>query len=185
MFHSRRTALDSAALLLGGALLVLLLLLRLLGILAVQPGFVCGHGVPRGAGQGSGTPTITVVWNSPGAGSVTAYRILSSTGCVGTASLSVNVGQNSLEEDMVVSQLNAYPNPAQNIMMIEIPVIDDSKPVEIEVLSSIGARVMQQSETANGKSLMMTLDVSQYPSGMYLLSVRNNGVRQTMRFIKE
>ncbi|WP_221392164.1 T9SS type A sorting domain-containing protein [Dyadobacter sp. NIV53] len=78
--------------------------------------------------------------------------------------------------------LVAYPNPAREVLNLRTGSINVSK-AEITITSLEGKRLMHQPVSViKGK---VTLDTHNFPPGVYLLSVRQDGYDQAFKFIKE
>ncbi len=75
-----------------------------------------------------------------------------------------------------VGKLRMYPNPASNLMYIQLP--DMSKPFQVQVYSMYGVELLSVSNAAS-------IDISSLANGMYVLSAVQDDVRYTARIIKE
>jgi hypothetical protein len=77
-----------------------------------------------------------------------------------------------------LDNIKLYPNPAKALLNIEIL---DGEFDEITVFSSLG-NVVHKAETGVDK---LSIDVSQFASGMYFIRFVSNGLAVTKRFVKE
>jgi hypothetical protein len=96
-------------------------------------------------------------------------------GCIGTSN-SVNVTGVSISEQEA-NRFSIYPNPANNFLKIDI---EENTNATIEIIDALG-RVFIQSEINEKEN---TINVSQLPSGVYILSLQSNGVFQKKLFTK-
>lgn len=79
-----------------------------------------------------------------------------------------------------MDNLIIYPNPGKNIVTLEINN-NDTKIRLIEIYNSIGERVYTES-TINKK---LVLDVSKFPSGIYILNISTEAHKQIKKIIIE
>lgn len=88
-----------------------------------------------------------------------------------------------VEEFVVRTSLGIFPNPTNGIAQLNW----NSKggTARIEVLNALGQLVSSQSENTAAGQTQTTLNVSDLPSGVYLVNVVQAGERQTLRLIKE
>ena len=75
--------------------------------------------------------------------------------------------------------LRLYPNPASRQIIIESGLSDGSQ-AEISIFDITGKKHMQRSIPWEGSA---RIDVSDFPSGLYVLSFRNGNDFTTRRFI--
>ncbi len=79
--------------------------------------------------------------------------------------------------DLSEGDIKAFPNPVRNSLYIKT-----EQPLQqLKVVDLVGRVVLEQAVLEAGTT---TLDVTQLPAGMYLLSVNNNGQSYSHRFIK-
>jgi Concanavalin A-like lectin/glucanases superfamily/Secretion system C-terminal sorting domain len=108
------------------------------------------------------------IWNRPLTQSEITALFLGSTVGINETSLSVNV-------------ISLFPNPATNELRIENAEL---KIKEIEIYSVLGEKVFfRQPETSNTK--LVTVNVSQLPSGIYFVRVKTDKEISTAKFVKE
>ncbi len=76
-------------------------------------------------------------------------------------------------------QANIYPNPSQNKVWIQHP---NTHPLQAELLSIDGQVLLK---TTLIPSISNALDLSSYPSGLYLLVLKNKTTQQVYRIVKK
>ncbi len=80
-------------------------------------------------------------------------------------------GHESVDELIKKYQFKAYPNPASSICMLQYQ-LNTPKETRLQVYSS-GGKLMQESSAGNQAGLQeYQLDVSNYPSGLYLINLQ-------------
>ena len=77
------------------------------------------------------------------------------------------------------SQISIYPNPANDNITIELTADYNS----IEIYDSFGRKVNGQQSTVNSQQVI-DVDISNYPSGLYLVVVKNDTDRYYKRIVK-
>lgn len=77
--------------------------------------------------------------------------------------------------------LSVYPNPAANKLNIAISSTENIAQIRLYVFDNGGKMVAQQS-VANNNTI--SLDVSRYAAGVYVLKLWYNGKEETIRFVK-
>ncbi|MFD2823584.1 T9SS type A sorting domain-containing protein [Lacinutrix iliipiscaria] len=87
----------------------------------------------------------------------------------------------SVDENEFTDALKVYPNPTSDI--INIKLSGPNNLISEVQLNDILGRTLMNKLVDNESSL--TLDVSSYPSGVYLLSVIVDGKKQTKKIIRE
>ncbi len=93
-----------------------------------------------------------------------------------TAPSTFNLATLSVEENEL-SQLSLYPNPAKDIVKIQMPVgLED---IKIEVFDNAGKQIAMQLSSEN------TIDVSNIASGLYLITITSNDIKTTKKLIVE
>ncbi|MFL0353209.1 reprolysin-like metallopeptidase [Xanthomarina sp. GH4-25] len=91
---------------------------------------------------------------------------------------SVNVLSELSIGEFDVNSISVYPNPSQGELNIKLNNTDD---INISMFDIRGRRVYNQ--FSNSKTLVRTLDVSSFASGMYLLNIERNGSKVTKKII--
>ena len=75
-----------------------------------------------------------------------------------------------------------FPNPATNIISVDLSAFEKSSPVEVKIRNTFGGLVSQSVQEGNATCL---IDVSSFPSGLYFAIVKQRGARRVMKFWKE
>jgi hypothetical protein len=75
--------------------------------------------------------------------------------------------------------LRITPNPATTAISIEIPYAGESNENCISIFNSVGSLVWQK----NTSGVMVNIDVSSFPGGIYFVKVQNNGSVQTGKIV--
>ena len=88
----------------------------------------------------------------------------------------LGVGENEIEDNT----LTVYPNPTENI--INIKVTGQNNSITAIQLHDILGRSLVSNVVDNENTL--SLDLSSYPKGVYLLSININGKKQTKKIIR-
>lgn len=96
-------------------------------------------------------------------------------GCIGISN-SVNVTGVSISEQ-IVNRFSIYPNPANDFLNIGF---EEKTNATIEIIDALG-RIHLKSELKENES---TINVSQLPSGVYILNLQQNGISQKKLFTK-
>lgn len=83
-----------------------------------------------------------------------------------------NVKGLGVEENLLVQNLEIYPNPVKDILFIEV----EEGSVQVQIFSTTGILIRTTSNR--------TIDVSDLASGLYFAKVLSQGRNSTKRFIK-
>jgi len=83
------------------------------------------------------------------------------------------------------TDVNIYPNPAREVLYIDIPSFENLKHLNIEICDLAG-RTVRTVETQNFASLQgnTTINVSTLPQGIYFVKIHTDKGVVTKRFIK-
>lgn len=97
--------------------------------------------------------------------------------------ISSNSGKNSATTKTTVFKVALYPNPATDVITIDIKTeVDDN--LEIEILKFTGEPVMSFVNKGFVKSKSKyKVDISKLPKGIYTLKVKNSYVNEVQRFV--
>ncbi len=88
-------------------------------------------------------------------------------------------------KELALESINFYPNPVSDIALLEfdLPKSDD---IQIEINDLLGQSIyLQDRGTVMSGRQNMTFDLSNFQSGIYILSVRSGDRVKSMKFIKE
>lgn len=99
--------------------------------------------------------------------------------CDGTMSSYRKKSQSLLENSSSI-ELNMYPNPAKSQLIVELNQLAKDETVNISIFDLTG-RLMHRSQTT---SSTLTMDVSQFSSGTYILQVDSKSQTLTKKWIK-
>lgn len=94
-----------------------------------------------------------------------------------TAPSTFNLATLSVEEDNILSGLSLYPNPASDIVKIQLPQTINE--ITIEVFDNAGKQIAMQLSPDN------TIDVSNIASGLYLITISSEDIKTTKKLIVE
>jgi hypothetical protein len=78
-------------------------------------------------------------------------------------------------------QFNVFPNPSNGIFNIQLPVEVDNKDVNLNVTNLLGEVVFSQKMTQQNT----TLDITQQPKGIYIVSFQGIDGLTNKKLIKE
>ncbi|PTX60847.1 putative secreted protein (Por secretion system target) [Kordia periserrulae] len=81
----------------------------------------------------------------------------------------------SVEEQNELSSLSLYPNPASDIVKIQVP--NGIQDIQIEVFDNTGKQIPMQLSQDD------TIDVSNIASGLYLIHIMSNDIKTTKKLI--
>ena len=95
----------------------------------------------------------------------------------GVSMVSITINLNDIDEDVLGidgpdNQIMVYPNPAQEVLFIELNknIIGD---LDIQLYSLSGSLVLEEIGTRAGANQTMVLDISKAKSGIYILKIRS------------
>lgn len=99
-------------------------------------------------------------------------------GTYGRGVWDLDIGFLSADEDVVQGTVKLYPNPAQDLLNIEL---DDSNIHSVSILSASGTQMMQTPANEQLKNI----DISAYPNGIYyvIFATKENSI-VSKKFIK-
>ena len=86
-----------------------------------------------------------------------------------------------IEQLESVNELNIYPNPANDFIDIETTGISDFQNSYFSIFDITGNLVTKEKMIQN----KTRIDLSEFPNGLYLIQVRNNGKMFSKKFIKQ
>ena len=104
-------------------------------------------------------------------------------GCTSSTCDLVLAGSTSTNEIEGLTQFRIAPNPASEITMLEIEFLE-AKEIKIELYSLLGERLYEM-KNEKVKSKTYPLNISKYPSGIYLVKIFSEGQHVVKRLIVE
>jgi PKD repeat protein len=126
---------------------------------------------------GTNTNAISVTWsNSATAGKVSAQEIDANT-CKGdTANLTISLTNVGINDAKLIDGLKVYPNPTKNDLFIE-----SNENVTVIITDISGKKLF---ETKNQTGEILTIDLSAYSAGSYLVSISSSKHTVTRQIVK-
>ena len=127
--------------------------------------------------SGQGTNELTVYWTAA-QGSTTYVDVTESKieNCQGIAeTFEVTIDECVGVEELTEGNINVFPNPANSILNISLDNISSSK-VEIKMFNAQGKIALIKEINNTDSESTTKLDVSNLPQGIYLLSIKSNGI---------
>ncbi|MCP4443439.1 MAG: T9SS type A sorting domain-containing protein [Aureispira sp.] len=115
-----------------------------------------------------------------------SYNYTDSNGCTDSTFASINILDcsifTSIENEVVVDKILAYPNPVQNYMNLDIE-FGQSTVLNVKILDVLGHVIFQEQFSQTG---LYQLDLEQLLSGSYILQIVGDNNQRTQKvFIKE
>ncbi len=99
----------------------------------------------------------------------------------GASSIAWTSSANGIKDNPLLSQINVFPNPADNIINVKIAE-GISEDMIIDLFSSSGKVLKPLTKTGNRQ---FSADISRLPSGVYFLRFKNSsGIIMTKKFVK-
>ncbi len=145
--------------------------------------------VPEGAviQSGQGTASISVNWGSvPGIISVNSYNECGESNQRREAQVSIKRGFAEINEQAISNSLAGafvFPNPVKNNASIKFTAVKQTNSV-IELQDMNGRKLLQKEITTKLGSNTISLDVSTYPSGTYLVTIKNSETNIILKLAK-
>ena len=81
------------------------------------------------------------------------------------------------------NKLNAYPNPTTDVVTLKYS-LDESTTVQTILTNSLGQILSSQTTSKNSGEQNDPINLTSYPSGVYLISVYTNNLHNTIKIIK-
>jgi len=115
--------------------------------------------------------SVEVSWGIAGNGQVEVFEINTRNQCRSYASLDVNIeGHIGVKEDWE-EQFTVYPNPVRSVLSIKLPLeLEQNSSLQ---LSSLSGNILWHKKL-DGMANMISLNVDDLPSGIYLIEVRSS-----------
>jgi hypothetical protein len=148
--------------------------------------------VPTGATitSGSSSNSITVNWGTI-AGSVTvksgnACGINSTAKTLAVALSTCRIGESEMESEdaSTVAEIKLYPNPLNSFFTLEI-TSDQINTQAIRITDMLGKILINESKSLTPGTNTFIYNLSDYASGLYMVTVSNNEQQQVFKLVKE
>lgn len=81
----------------------------------------------------------------------------------------------------VKNEIIIYPNPTNNVLTLKVDQTSFSNRDRLQLFSIIGKKIY----SANINSQQMTVDLSKFPEGTYILTTSIDGIEKTFKVLKE
>ena len=91
-------------------------------------------------------------------------------------------GWNVSEAVNPMTSVRVYPNPAQDVLNLEINASQASE-LNVAVYNITGQKVMEESRTISTGYNLPSLNISSLNSGIYFVTVKANGFENTIKFV--
>ena len=128
----------------------------------------------------AGSDTVVTIWNSE-EGHVRIEVIgEDSFGCFSNTAISqVNVSDVTALKNVATTIFEIFPNPANDEIeiILTIPLVD----IKIKIVNSLGQIILEEKKKNSNK---FTLDVSNYPNGIYYVEVESKQEISRAKFVK-
>lgn len=112
-----------------------------------------------------------------------AVRVDNKNGCTGVSnSIAVTILGN---EEPADQSIKVFPNPSNRILRIEYFTETPQKPAQATLLNILGVMQGRYNLVSDKQKMVLDLDVTNYPSGRYLLNVTQEGKSKAVIFVKE
>lgn len=108
--------------------------------------------------------------------------VVTKNGCSDTSLCATVIGV-GINQITLSDSMNIQPNPTNSILSVQLPVMNELRQQEIKIYNEVGELVSQSTININGS--VLTIDVSQFASGIYLLSLETTKGVYRSKFIKE
>lgn len=114
-----------------------------------------------------------------------AYTVtLIVTNACGSDTLEITYADISLEENVLSQNLKLYPNPAKDVLNVELSLEGISE-VSVRILDMSGKEVLAISNEKKGKLMTESIDISNLAKGVYMIEVSAEQVKTVRRLVKE
>lgn len=88
---------------------------------------------------------------------------------------------NGIKESLLDASVKIYPNPANEVLFVEVPASASNSSVTVSIYSVIGKLISQETYTNNGQAHSMALDALD-ANGMYFLQLQSGSTTITKKF---
>lgn len=91
------------------------------------------------------------------------------------------VEETSIKDAVAEHKITIYPNPTKGLLSVEVSEYSDTTKTEYSLSNISGNTLLRQ----KGVSSLTSFDLTQYPSGIYLLLININGKQTAWKILKE
>jgi hypothetical protein len=117
-------------------------------------------------------------------GAIDQISIIGPAGIVAEIESVVVIGAEANRADVVEATLGMYPNPASDIVNINITNIAEGvTTVMVDILDQTGRLVVAEQVSVNGSSMLVNMSVNDLANGMYNVRITMNGTQTVERLI--
>ena len=96
---------------------------------------------------------------------------------------SITVGPAGFEAISNANKLQVYPNPVNNVLSVSF--VADSPDASLSIINELGQVINRiQLKTNSGQIQNQNIDLSNIPSGIYMIKIDTSNNRSTLRFVK-
>ena len=107
--------------------------------------------------------------------------VTDATGCIGKDTVFVDFILST--PTIEIGQVKVYPNPAYDVLNIEVSNFINAGELDIKIMSITGATVLSSSYTANSGAVKEAIDISKLNPGTYFIEFYANGQKTMKSFI--
>jgi hypothetical protein len=87
-----------------------------------------------------------------------------------------------IENEDLTKKLNIWPNPANKLIYLELPIIQNIERVEVNITNLFGKIVQSQTDSDTQQNIQ--LDINTLPQGVYIVHLKYSGKNYSGYFIK-
>jgi Secretion system C-terminal sorting domain len=84
-------------------------------------------------------------------------------------------------QDLYLPGLKIYPNPAKDMLYINLGTTNISSPIRLTLYNQIGKQIWQSNYLSN----QIEIPVKQMASGIYWLNIKDKNAIKTVKVLKE
>jgi len=128
----------------------------------------------------SSAQTLTVTLLNMGVINVT---VTDANGCEGTDDILVDFILGNGIQNVSIGTVKTYPNPAYQVLNIELSNFASTHEMKIKVLSITGQTVIEKSFEVNGNTIKEAIDITSLSTGTYFIEFMVGQQSQTKPFI--
>jgi hypothetical protein len=120
----------------------------------------------------------------------TLLYVVGNQGCVpDTAEITIEILAEpcdiSVQEHKAVGRFEVMPNPTQGLLTMEFEWLVQGERFQLEVFDPLGRSISREELVSSGSIARHTMDLTNLPKGVYLLSLRSESGRSMRRVVRE